>query len=974
MLRNVIFIFLGLLYLNLANGQYIHTRTYTEEDGLAPGIVNIISQDQYGYTWIGTRNGLSKFDGRSFTTYFGDVSDSLSLKNSEIFDLCHTDKGNIWIATSGGLSYYNRKTNLFKNYNQEDGLKMNVIKKVVQQNDSIIWVGHWFGVDRINTKNWNVTSFSPSGPSRDTILYHHSPNHIKNLKFNKKENIILISHQNKIERFDAENDSFTTIFKSNINIDGSIDDFFWVNDNELIVTTAYDKFYYIVYLTTGNSQKIALPKKHLLDQFAGINNDNIVILDRHKGPTILDINDYSLKQIYQEIEKNTFTTIFINNKNKIWTGTFAGIQIYEPDANQYYIKEGHSITSTVYDPFNNIIIGINDKVPLLYKNNNGKLIQKPFNFKNLNPYGIIYSVPNTSFLSFNNNTITFFDPLSDIKNVVPLSNEIKGYINQVKEVENGFLISAGQRVYSISITGEVQVLVSHNKRIFSAYSFNGGIFFSCIGNLLYAKNGNKNVVHQQSSFTRARGMAITGDTSLWFTEIHTGLIEINLQVEGYNIKKHGKNEGLNSQIMYGIYREGDAFLIPATYCFYKYDPKTHQVLETYKKGNKYATYDLAYDIYSIDENHYASGVAPGIMVFPKKANQIEISDLRIDQIKIKNEEIIYHIPSEIELQHFENDINIQLESCFYGEKNDVLYYYKINDEETYNLVGSSPSLNFNNLSPGKYDISIKASSNNSETEIENAIKIIINPPWWATKLFVFASTIFLVISFLYWYRRRMKHLKSQHEIEKKLIHLESIALKSQINPHFLFNSLNGIRTLISLKENEKAIKYVSHLSQLLRDSLTYHQVNFISLAQEFEMNRHYLELEKLRFDEKLSWSFNEEMSVNLTEIKIPPFTLQPLIENAIHHGIRYIDGPGKIVISTIKEDGLIKISVLDNGIGLIKAAELQKGKIRLRDHIGLSIVEKRISLLNGKLFIKDRIGNQGVEASITFKVKRDEKV
>ncbi len=960
-----------LLNLHFVNGQYSLTRTYTEEEGLAPGIVNVITQDQYGYIWIGMRNGLSKFDGRNFTTYFGDVNDSLTLKSSEIFDLFHTDEGNIWIATSSGLSFYNRKTNQFTNYNHNDGLKMDVIKKVVQQNDSTLWIGHWFGVDRINIKNWSVTSFSPAGPSRDTIYYHKSPNHIKNLKYIEEDNSMIISHQHYIKRYDIETEKFIKLVEVDVDLEGDIDDFYWINNKEILIITDYDQNYYIVNLSNGQTTKKYNHKKYRLDEIASTSNGQIIVLDKKKGPKVFNPISYEIETINADeadIINETFISLFVDNKDRIWTGTFNGIHVFEPDANRYYVQEGSSISSTVYDPDNNIIIGLDNKAPLMYQNDNGSLTLKDFNFEGINPFGIVYSEFASSFLSFNKEAIIIFDPIFNKRAIVTLSTHIEEYMNEIKEVENGFLISAGQKVYKVSISGEVSEEVSFTKRIFSAYTYDGGHFFSCIGNLFYAKNGVIKSIHQQSSFTRARGLTITGDTSLWFTEIHKGLIEIDLRSENFEAKFHGKSEGLNSQIMYGIYIDGDHFLIPSTYCFYKYDPRSHKVIETYKKGSKYSTYDIAYDIHAIDKNHYATGVTPGIMVFPIRTNAQEISDLSILQIKLRDNDVLYNIPSELELDYKENDINIQLESFYYGEKNDVTYYYKLNNNGQYNLVGNTPDLNFNNLSAGEYNLSIKATAHNHEAKLENAIRIIINPPWWATKWFMLTSFLVLGASIIYWYRRRLKHLKSQHEIEKKLIHLESIALKSQINPHFLFNSLNGIRTLISLKENEKAIKYISHLSQLLRDSLTYHQSNLISLAQELEMNRHYLELEKLRFDEKLTWEINEEINVNLNEIKIPPFTLQPLIENAIHHGIRYIEGQGKIKITTTNQDDVIKIVVLDNGIGLAKAVELQKDKIRLRDHIGLSIVEKRITFLNGKLSIKDRIEGPGVEATITFKL------
>lgn len=179
------------------------------------------------------------------------------------------------------------------------------------------------------------------------------------------------------------------------------------------------------------------------------------------------------------------------------------------------------------------------------------------------------------------------------------------------------------------------------------------------------------------------------------------------------------------------------------------------------------------------------------------------------------------------------------------------------------------------------------------------------------------------IYFTYHYFQKSKTQELNNlslEASKNEIELKN--LRSQLNPHFLFNSLNSIRALIDL-DPSKAKHSVTTLSNLLRKSLIMGKEDFVSLASELEMVSHYLELEKVRFEERLVilWDIDDR----LNEVQIPPFCLQMLVENAIKHGISNMIEGGEIKIKTWKEQGCIKIQVdnsgelnekVDTGIGI----------------------------------------------------------
>jgi sensor histidine kinase YesM len=139
----------------------------------------------------------------------------------------------------------------------------------------------------------------------------------------------------------------------------------------------------------------------------------------------------------------------------------------------------------------------------------------------------------------------------------------------------------------------------------------------------------------------------------------------------------------------------------------------------------------------------------------------------------------------------------------------------------------------------------------------------------------------------------------------------------------------------------------------------------VSLQQELAMTENYLALAKLRFGDKITWQVSIAQNIDPGKIQVPPFILQPLVENAIWHGIKHLETDGSIELVIEREGKQTCIRVLDNGVGLHKAAEVQQSELRTRKHIGLSLVRTRLEAIGGRLVIREREGTTGV-ASIIY--------
>lgn len=201
--------------------------------------------------------------------------------------------------------------------------------------------------------------------------------------------------------------------------------------------------------------------------------------------------------------------------------------------------------------------------------------------------------------------------------------------------------------------------------------------------------------------------------------------------------------------------------------------------------------------------------------------------------------------------------------------------------------------------------------------------------------------LFLIIVVLLDIKAKLNARHRQMDIEQKL-------LRSQMNPHFIFNALVAIQSFIYKKESGEAAKYLSSFARLIRLVLSNSREEFVTLKCEIETLSNYLLLQKLRFENKFDYTMVVDPRLDSELIYVPPMLAQPFVENAIEHGIFGMEAQGHIVIIIRKKDNSILIEVNDNGIGRKKGTELRKKSDKTHESLALRITEERISSLNRK--------------------------
>jgi sensor histidine kinase YesM len=172
------------------------------------------------------------------------------------------------------------------------------------------------------------------------------------------------------------------------------------------------------------------------------------------------------------------------------------------------------------------------------------------------------------------------------------------------------------------------------------------------------------------------------------------------------------------------------------------------------------------------------------------------------------------------------------------------------------------------------------------------------------------------------------------------------ALRAQMNPHFIFNCLSSINRFILKSETEAASDYLTKFSRLIRMVLTNSNKPFISLEDELDMLRLYLDMERLRFKESFDYSIRFTNSIDASNVFVPPLLLQPFVENAIWHGLMHKEGQGHIEIELSADKRILTCIISDNGIGRSKASMFKSKSAERQKSLGLRITTERLALLN----------------------------
>lgn len=324
-------------------------------------------------------------------------------------------------------------------------------------------------------------------------------------------------------------------------------------------------------------------------------------------------------------------------------------------------------------------------------------------------------------------------------------------------------------------------------------------------------------------------------------------------------------------------------------------------------------------------------------------------NLYLDSITVLEKKI--PIDNTINYKYNQNHFRFFLSIRSIKQKNHTTINYRIKGlENDWNTLEDNSKIEYKSLPPGNYTFESYAQYTTTKSNIIT-YSFKIYPPYWQEWWFYILLLICSLAITLLLFKIRIGRIKNKNKdlIEKQtlktnLIDLELKALRSQMNPHFIFNALNSIQDLILKEETEASYDYIVLFSELVRNTLNYSNKDFIPIESELEFIEVYLKLEKLRFEDNFNYEINYN---NISNILVPSLIVQPFIENALKHGLMHQEGEKRLIISFKLTDQLV-CTITDNGIGRVEAKKIQKRQGNNHESFALKAIKKRLEILSNK--------------------------
>ncbi|GEM_PF-6771581 len=339
----------------------------------------------------------------------------------------------------------------------------------------------------------------------------------------------------------------------------------------------------------------------------------------------------------------------------------------------------------------------------------------------------------------------------------------------------------------------------------------------------------------------------------------------------------------------------------------------------------------------------------GLIRFPRSASRSRTVSLPVHTTGVRINDRDTALLAHYELRHDQNRIEIDYTGISYRSGR-VSYRYRLQGQDDRWRTTDLPSIQYTELSPGEYTFEVMAEAEEGFASVESAsFSFRIAPPVWATWWFRLAvAGVFLL---LLWFgiQFRIQSATRKLQTERQMMGLELKALRSQMNPHFAFNTINSILHYISNEQPQTARNYLTQFARLMRMILDHSDREYVRLDQELLSLEHYLELEEMRFEGRFTHEIIVAPEVDPHYVKVPPMLIQPYVENAVLHGLMHKEGKGRLVVKIERSGQDLTCTVEDNGVGRAFSARLHRSRLGTHDSKGMQITRDRLTLLNGRL-------------------------
>jgi len=492
-------------------------------------------------------------------------------------------------------------------------------------------------------------------------------------------------------------------------------------------------------------------------------------------------------------------------------------------------------------------------------------------------------------------------------------------------------------------TNTTEVLIFRNKRTRSVlfepknreyyYGFVDGLY-------VYDRAGNEFQIKTNKNQTIAAAeLLLNADGTIWAATTQSGLYLIK---DKKCILRISKENGLSSNNCRKIAADKEGLWIITENGFDYYNYKTKRV--TNAELNLCTKGITINDVVSLNEMIILA-TNRGIYYFDKDIiNQVVEPKLSLTDFLVNNYKV--NLRNNVTLDYDQNNVKIGFKTIQFKSLGNYRYHYRLQglDNKWQSVDSKTRDINFLALKPGTYKFQLKIEIGGKFTPFKEINFKILKPFW--LQIWFLTIVIFALLTLLYAvYRWAELKTKKSEELKEQLALSQLTALRSQMNPHFIFNVLNAVQGLIYSNQKSKASDYLGKFSDLMRKILDTSDKNEVTIEKEFETIDLYISLEKARFDNDFEYIITFPTDIDLSTHTIPSMIIQPFVENAIKHGLMHKKGLKILEIRAELLGDVWCFTIDDNGIGR-KASESINQKIQKHISFAIKAIDNRVKLIN----------------------------
>ena len=905
---------------------------FNSNDGLPSNEVYSVFQDHQGFLWFGTDHGVVKYNGYNFKTFT--TTDGLT--DNTILEIKGDAENNIWFLTlSGGMCCFDGRK--FTPHPQNETIKKLFDKRLPTSwevlHNKQIWLGFVEeGFAKIDTDKVKIFSLSDTIPDKNDSVRIY----VIHLGANRFVYASIVGREMQKVR-DPQITAFD-MYRVGLDFSRVNFKFLLFGNNEAFM--GLERF--LVYIDSNKHATVYEgAKNNLVLKVEQTPDSKIWVLQKNNYSYSIKASNGKINTLDSIAFTKSASSLLVDLQGNQWITTLDhGIYMVPNSKIKIYNIHNASLPyklSCINTNGKYLFVGLpegrmlkvdqqlNSSISSGPQNGKGPTAMSSINFK-LN--GDPQSNLDTSFLWF-----TKFG--SYHTKALPIDNQ-----KTLLGATNGFaLLSSNHQVIfnsqQIGFIRRITELCKLSERTFAIGTLTG---------LYYYQPGYNNRITEEKYLSGVRITAVKKmDDSLFGVATRGKGIAININNKFYSVNEQ---KGLISDLAEDLYFENDSLLWEASF---KGISKIYFRLVGDSLVCRIKNYTKEDGLCSNQVNGITGfngfiwlATNEGLCYLNPK--DLEEKTTRIplffDNISVNG---VTQPADSLTLNHDQNNIFIEFNALYYKAIQGIRYKVRLKGIEPWKYTTLN-SVQYFSLPPGNYQFEVAAEDADGKYKSDiHTLKFIIQPRFSDTILFkiligtLILIAVVLIVSSIFSYQK----LKATNVI--KLLQAEFKALSYQINPHFIFNVLNSIQYYILKKDTDNAVHLLGSFSLLIRRIVNNSKQQYIGIIEEVECLKEYMDLEKMRLDNKFEYTINIDSSIDIEEKNILPMIIQPMAENSIWHGIVPSSKPGIITINFKKENGAVICTVEDNGVGINIALTKEKSQNNLS--LAMKNVSERLKII-----------------------------